>query len=306
MFRYVSSHTFNRRHWRPHHCIAATDNEDTLSETKKHTLSDKTLADIVEASLGAAYLSGGLESGLKCAIEMKIPFDDLQTWSDFWPAFVASREKVPPRTEFLALRSVNIHRIQEIADYTFDTRLLVVEALTHASLPNSSAPCYQRLEFLGDAILDFLVIKYLFNKYPEADPGRITDLKDACVNNHVLGIVAIENGLHSHIIHYSGILIRAIENTVNEIEKIKEAGQDVGEYWLELTIPKVLSDVVESMLGAVFVDSHFNLEPVQALFEKWLVPLLDKHITPSLIQVHPVNRMITVFQRQGCDKFMLR
>ncbi|CAO3609869.1 unnamed protein product [Cunninghamella echinulata] len=306
IFRYVSSHTFNRRYWRPHHFVASNDTEDTLSETKKHSLSDKTLADIVEASLGAAYLSGGLECGLQCAIEMKIPFDGLQTWADFWPAFVISREKGPSRAVEQASKSVDIPRIQELSGYKFETSLLIVEALTHASLPNSTAPCYQRLEFLGDAILDFLVINYLFNKYPEADPGRITDLKDACVNNHVLGIVAIENGLHAHIIHYSGILVSAIEDAVNEVKAIKKNGKDVGEYWLGLTIPKVLSDVVESMIGAVFVDSHFNLAPVQALFEKWLVPLLDKQVSPSLIQVHPVNRMITYFQRQGCDKFMIR
>ncbi|KAI8093080.1 dicer-2 protein [Halteromyces radiatus] len=306
IFRYVSSHTFNRKHWRPHRFIAATDTEDTLKDAKSHMLSDKTLADIVEASLGAAYISGGLESGLRCAIAMQIPFDDIQTWSDFWPTYLASREKLPPRAEIAALRTVDLLKVQEVCQYEFKNPLLVVEALTHASLPNSTAPCYQRLEFLGDAVLDFLVIRYLYNKYPEADPGLITDLKDACVNNHVLGIVCFENLLHRHIIHYSGILLRAIEESLKEITEIKESGNDVGEYWLSLNIPKVLSDVVESMLGAVFVDSQFDLDPVQKLFEVWLVPLLDIHVTPALIQVHPVNRMITKLQRLGCDAFLLR
>ncbi|CAO3597959.1 unnamed protein product [Absidia cylindrospora] len=306
IFRYVSSHTFNRRHWRPHGFIAATDTENTLKDARQHTLSDKTLADIVEASLGAAFLSGGLEAGLKCAIAMQIPFDDIQTWSDFYPTFLASREKLPPRAEISALRSVNMPKIKELSNHDFSNPLLVVEALTHASLPNSTAPCYQRLEFLGDAILDFLVIQYLYNKYPEADPGLITDLKDSCVNNHVLGIVCLENGLHKHIIHYSGILVRSIEHTVNEIQQIKDNKEDVGEFWLSLNIPKVLSDVVESMLGAVFVDSEFNWDPVQRLFELWLVPLLDVHVTPELVQVHPVNKLITTLQRLGCEAFMLR
>lgn len=306
LFRYVTSHTFNRRQWRPHNFVAVTDKEDTLKASRQHTLSDKTLADIVEASLGAAFLSGGLESGLRCAIAMQIPFDDIETWSDFWPTYLASRAKLPPRAEVAALRSVNMAKIQEICNYEFQNPLLVVEALTHASLPNSTAPCYQRLEFLGDAILDFLVIQYLYNKYPEADPGTITDLKDSCVNNHVLGIVCIENGLHKHIIHYSGILIRAIEGTLKEIDEIKEKKQDIGEFWLGLNIPKVLSDVVESMLGAVFVDSHFQWDSVQRLFDRWLVPLLDIHVTPELVQIHPVNRLITKLQRLGCESFLLR
>ncbi|KAI8331367.1 dicer-2 protein [Chlamydoabsidia padenii] len=306
IYRYVTSHTFNRRHWRPHGFIATTDTEDTLKDARQHTLSDKTLADIVEASLGAAFLSGGLEAGLRCAIAMQIPFDDIETWSDFYPTYLSTRSTLPPRAEVTALRSVNMMRVQQICNYEFSNGLLVVEALTHASLPNSTAPCYQRLEFLGDAILDFLVIQYLYNKYPDADPGTITDLKDSCVNNHVLGIVCIENGLHKQIIHFSSILIRSIEETVKEIKTIKENKQDIGEYWLSLNIPKVLSDVVESMLGAVFVDGQFHWEPVQRLFEHWLVPLLDVHVTPELVQVHPVNRLVTKLQRLGCEAFMLR
>ena len=206
IFRYVTSQAFNRRHWRPHHFVAKSDTPDTLKETKRHMLSDKTLADIVEALLGAAYLSSGLEGGLHCAIQMMVPFDDIQTWGDFQPTYAQSRSKVPPRAEISALRKLDISRIEEISGYHFKTPLLVVEALTHASLPNSSVPCYQRLEFLGDAILDFLVIRYLFKKYPKAPPRLITDLKGACVNNHVLGIVCLEVELHSQIIHYSGDL----------------------------------------------------------------------------------------------------
>ncbi|KAF7723707.1 Dicer-like protein 1 [Apophysomyces ossiformis] len=306
LYRYVTSHAFNRRYWRPHHFVANTDTEDTLKETKTHMLSDKTLADIVEASLGAAYLSSGLEGGLKCAIEMQIPFDEIQQWSDFLPAYLASKDKVPPRAEIQALRSISARRIQEITGYEFKRPLLIVEALTHASLPNSTAPCYQRLEFLGDAILDFLVIRYLFAKYPEGDPGLITDLKDSCVNNHVLGIICIEASLHTQIIHYSSRLVRAIEAFVCEVEDMKDKNEAVGEYWTDLSVPKVLSDVVESMLGAVFVDAGFDLEPVEAVFKKWIQPILDAHVTPELIKIHPLRKFTTDLQRFGCESFMLR
>lgn len=306
IFRYVTSHAFNRRYWRPHHFTTPNDTPDTLKEVRQHMLSDKTLADIVEATLGAAYLSNDLEGGLKTAIAMQIPFDDIQQWSDFTPTFLQNRDKVPARAEARALRSLSLSRIQEITGYTFNTPLLVVEALTHASLPNSSAPCYQRLEFLGDAILDFLVIRYLFTKYPEADPGLITDLKDSCVNNHVLSIICVENMLHTQIIHYSGRLVRSIEEFCKEVEQMKKDGRAVGEYWRDLMIPKVLSDVVESMLGAIFVDAGFDLKPVEKLFEKWMHPIFNKHVTPSTLQVHPLRRLTTDLQRLGCEGFMLR
>jgi endoribonuclease Dicer len=159
---------------------------------------------------------------------------------------------------------------------------------------------------LGDAILDFLVIRYLFSKYPDADPGIITDLKDSCVNNHILGIICVETGLHKHIIHYSGRLIRAIESFCLEIQETKDNGEAIGEYWVDYNIPKVLSDVVESMLGATFVDAGFKLEPCEELFAKWFLPILDNHVTPELIRFHPLRRLINDLQRFGCDGFMLR
>ncbi|KAI9476109.1 MAG: dicer-2 protein [Benjaminiella poitrasii] len=305
-YRYITSQAFNRRYWRPPGFKSKVDNIETLSGLNYHKLSDKTLADIVEASLGAAYLSHGLEGGLHTAIQLQIPFDEIKAWDDFKPTFEESRKKVPARAEVRALRSLNLPKMEEIVGRQFQMPLLIVEALTHASLPNSTAPCYQRLEFLGDAILDFLVIRYLYSKYPDADPGTITDLKDSCVNNHVLGIICIEVGLYKHIIHYSGKLVRAIEQTVSEIDEAKQNGEAVGEYWRDFNIPKVLSDVVESMLGATFVDAGFRLEPVEVLFEKWFLPIFNNHVTPELIKIHPLRKFLTDLQRFGCDDFMLR
>lgn len=305
-YRYVTSQAFNRRYWRPPGFTSPADNQETIEGLKYHKLSDKTLADIVEASLGAAYLSNGLEGGLHTAIQLQIPFDEIKCWDDFNPTFEESRKQVPARAEVRALRLLNIPGITEVVGREFKKPLLIVEALTHASLPNSTSPCYQRLEFLGDAILDFMVIRYLFAKYPDADPGIITDLKDSCVNNHILGIVCIETGLYKHIIHYSGKLVRAIEYFVNEVNETKENGEAVGEYWVDFNIPKVLSDVVESMLGATFVDAGFKLEPVEELFAKWFLPILNNHVTPELIRIHPLRKLITDLQRFGCDSFMLR
>lgn len=305
-YRYVTSQAFNRRYWRPPGFTSPADNQETMEGLKYHKLSDKTLADIVEASLGAAYISYGCEGGLHTAIQLQIPFDEMTKWADFKTTFEETRKKVPPRAEMKVLRQLDLPNIRDIVGRDFEKPLLIVEALTHASLPNSTSPCYQRLEFLGDAILDFLVIRYLYAKYPDADPGIITDLKDSCVNNHILGIVCVEIGLYKHIIHYSGRLVRAIEQFVGEVEEAKEKGDAVGEYWVDFNIPKVLSDVVESMLGATFVDAGFDLTACELLFEKWFMPILDNHVTPELIKVHPLRKLITDLQRFGCDAFMLR
>jgi Ribonuclease-III-like len=49
--------------------------------------------------------------------------------------------------------------------YTFRNRELLLEAVTHCSWPDPARPCYQRLEFLGDVVLDFLTMRYIYNTY---------------------------------------------------------------------------------------------------------------------------------------------
>lgn len=290
IYRYVSSHSFNRRYWWPQHFTCPRDNPGQLQQLRQHTLSDKTLADIIEASLGAAYLSSGLEGGLHTAIQMQIPFEDIKQWSDFQSIYLSqqshTKELTPSYEAKASLQKVNIQKVQEaICNYTFNNPLLINKALTHASLPNSTAPCYQRLKFLGDAILDFLATRYLFKKYPEARPGLLTELKRACVNNHILGIICVRNQLHTQIIHYSSQLVKALEQFHWELENMDSTDKDnVGEVWADMTIPKVLGDVVESMLGAVFVDAGFDMAPVERLFENGWCPFMknisdQKHFT---------------------------
>jgi dsRNA-specific ribonuclease len=269
-----------------------------------HILSDKMLADIVESSLGASYLSGGLECALHTAIQMQIPLDNITCWSDIVPIYKNARREASPRVEASALKNVDMQKIKEIVDHDFKNPLLVVEALTHASLMDSQVPCYQRLEFLGDAVLDFLVVRYLYSKYTKADPGKIAELKDACVNNCILGMICLELNLHKHIIHYSGRIIQDIRDYAIQMEELKNS--ETGEYWRELGMPKVLSDVVESMLGAVFVDSGFDLKPIEVLFDKWFLGIFEKHITPETIVSHPTSQLMHLFQNFGCEGFKIR
>lgn len=56
--------------------------------------------------------------------------------------------------------------IEEQLSYDFRNRALLAEALTHCSWPNPAVPCYQRLEFLGDAVLDMLVTRHLYHAHP--------------------------------------------------------------------------------------------------------------------------------------------
>ena len=86
---------------------------------------------------------------------------------------------------------------------------LLLQALTHASYTlNKITESCKRLEFLGDAVLDYLVVCYLVTKNPNLTPGEITDMKSALVNNNNLADIAVRNGLQKHLLQQSPELFR--------------------------------------------------------------------------------------------------
>lgn len=76
----------------------------------------------------------------------------------------------------------------------------------------------QRLEFLGDAVLDILITLYLYQNHTDVDPGELTDLRSASVNNQNFALAAVRANLHPHLEHCSGVLesqILAFEKSVS-------------------------------------------------------------------------------------------
>ena len=95
----------------------------------------------------------------------------------------------------------------------------------------------QRLEFLGDSVLDYLITLHLYNKYPRISPGLLTDLRSASVNNNCYALSAVKAGLHKHILQSSQNLHRHINETV---ESFKELSLEYTFGWeSEKSFPKV-------------------------------------------------------------------
>ena len=70
----------------------------------------------------------------------------------------------------------------------------------------------QRLEFLGDAVLDYLITSYLYSVYPQLKPGQLTDLRSMFVNNQAFANVAVDRSFQKFIICDSSSLSKAISN----------------------------------------------------------------------------------------------
>ncbi|KAG0221005.1 Dicer-like protein 1 [Mortierella sp. GBA43] len=307
LFKYICTTPFHRTSWRPTRFIVGG---KPWEETQFHNLSNKMLADVVEASLGAAYLSGGATNGFHAAKVLGIPFGEFSTWDDFERVYseakaVREKEEGKTKTPLTYTQLTTIRDAEKLLGYRFKDPYLFVEAMTHASHIRNDPICYQRLEFLGDAVLDFQVVRHYYEKYYDAPPGAITLVKDASVNNQVLGAISIEWGLHKFLSHYSPALFSAIARTIVLVDDKRERSPNktLGhEYWNDLTMPKVLGDLVESTLGAVFVDSGFDVQVVTDLFMRMIKPFLDKYVDLSCIALHPNKVLIEMLQSKGCNE----
>ncbi|KAK4487901.1 hypothetical protein RD792_003639 [Penstemon davidsonii] len=244
-------------------------------------LKSKRIADVVEALIGA-FLSTGGESAALSFMEwlgIKVVFESIPYTRDF---------SVNPELH------VNIQSMKSLLNYSFRDVSLLVEALAHGSYMRPEIPrCYQRLEFLGDAALDYLITMHLYRKYPGLSPGHLTDLRSSSVNNDCYAQSAIKMGLYKHILHTSQELHRQIIDTVSRFEEL--SSNYTFDWDSETTFPKVLGDVIESLAGAILVDSGYNKDVV---FES-IRPLLEPMITPETMRLHPVRELNELCQKEN-------
>jgi endoribonuclease Dicer len=96
----------------------------------------------------------------------------------------------------------------------------------------------QRLEFLGDAVLDHIFTDYFYMQYSECTPELFTDLRSASVNNNCYAHAAIKAGLHKHILHSSSALHKRISDY---LENLKQSFIGPSHDWeAGIGLPKVL------------------------------------------------------------------
>ncbi|KAH0777655.1 hypothetical protein KY290_009066 [Solanum tuberosum] len=257
---------------------------DKMYSRVKQKIKSKRVADVVEALIGAYLSSGGEVAALSFMkwLGVDINFVDAPMSRHF-----------PMNAEKL----VNVRYLESLLHYKFNDPSLLVEALTHGSYMLPEIPrCYQRLEFLGDAVLDYVVTAHLYSKYPGLTPGLITDLRSASVNNECYAQSAVKAGLHKHILHASQDLQRQICSTVEDFDKLNLVSTFGWE--AETTFPKVLGDVIESLGGAIFVDSGFDKDTTFQCIR----PLLEPLVTPQTLKPHPVRELTELCDQKGYIK----
>ena len=162
--------------------------------------------------------------------------------------------------------------LSRIIHYTFNDPSFMIMALTHRSF---SAQHNERLEFLGDSVLSFLIANELYKRFPRIDEGDLSRLRAQLVKESSLSTIATSMGL--------GDFIRLGEG------ELKSAG------WRR---PSILADTFESIIGAIYLDG--GIEPAHEFVLRFFETQLNE-IDPKLIQKDPKTLLQELLQSKKSD-----
>ncbi|KAL6271201.1 hypothetical protein ACE6H2_028112 [Prunus campanulata] len=244
-------------------------------------MNSKTIADSVEALIGAYYVGEGLFAALHVMKWLGID-SELELSLTIEAITRASLRSYNPKNDQIAA-------LESKLSYKFSVKGLLQDAITHASQQKLGVSyCYQRLEFLGDAVLDVLITQHFYHSHTDVDPGELTDLRSSAVSNESFARAAVRRNLHPHLQHCSGLLL----SHITEYEKLCTEALNNTSLLEEIKGPKALGDMVESIAGAILIDSKLDLDEVWRVFK----PLLSPIVTPSSLQLDPLRKL-----KERCD-----
>lgn len=158
-----------------------------------------------------------------------------------------------------------LEQLEGILDYRFRDRSLLIASLVHRSYyagteANTSLQSNERMEFLGDSVLSLVVNDYLYGHYPERTEGELTKMKSVVVSKQVLAHLAKKIDLGSFVL----VSDNAQKAGVSEMHS-------------------VLSDTLEAVFGAVFIDGGFEAA------RKSILKVLPDNLGDVVYQADAIN-----------------
>ena len=167
---------------------------------------------------------------------------------------------------------LSLDRIGAKLKLRFNNPALLEKALTHRS---ASGDNNERLEFLGDAVLSFIISECLYRKFTQADEGVLTRMRASLVNQQSLAEIARGLEIGSYLILGTG--------------EIKSKGYDRD---------SILSDALEAIIGALACDQGIDV------CREWIAQLFAEHIAKLSLhtwQKDPKTRLQELMQAQGLE-----
>ncbi len=147
------------------------------------------------------------------------------------------------------MRSLQLGRLSEAIGYVFKDQSLLEQALTHRSYEGRAHN--ERLEFLGDAVLNCVIASALFQRFPECSEGELTRLRASLVKGETLAKIALEMNL-GHVMNLG----------LGEL--------NTGGFRRHSTV----EDALEALIGAIYLDADFMA--IEKLILQWFASRLDR------------------------------
>ncbi|KAH3946055.1 Dicer-like protein 2 [Parastagonospora nodorum] len=306
--RFMITKSFTGAKWAPRYA------GDLLAETGpavKEERSSKLIADIIESLIGACYTVGGFEKAVLC-VQTLLP---LEPWISVPAANSILHEAAPAEADLMGLDV-----LETLIGYTFKKKPLLLEALTHASFSGPHVHCsYERLEFLGDAVLDYIISKRLHAHSPELSHQKMHAIRTATVNASFLAFRLFETTIDEETINKTSMRPesqkRAIwqflrsgspslnanrDSALRQHEQVRdeiiiglnEAARFPWHLFALTDPPKFLSDMVESVIGAVYIDSLGDILTCEAIVRRLgILDCLDHILCNGVDCLHPKERL---------------
>lgn len=164
-------------------------------------------------------------------------------------------------------------KVKSITGYSPKNVKIYRLAFQHSSMHNSVHMNNERLELLGDAVIDLVIADFLFRKYPYKSEGFLTEMRSKIVSREQLNRVAIKLGL-------------------SEMVKIRKGGAD-------LSKSSVLGNALEALVGALYVDAGYD-KAFRFFMNKIMKPHFDIGDLESVV-VNFKSKIIEWAQKNGKD-----
>lgn len=160
------------------------------------------------------------------------------------------------------------HRIaaERVLGHAFTNPALLKESLTHASIADNRLHSNERMEFLGDAVLDLIICHDIYDRFPTLDEGDLTKIKSAVVSRKTCADVARELGIDKLLIIGKGIASR------------------------QNMPPSLAAAVYESIVASIYLDGGFEAA------KKFVLRTMTPKVVSISASIHQHNYKATLQQ----------
>jgi len=165
--------------------------------------------------------------------------------------------------------------LQKVIGYRFKNKELLKKALTHKSSVRNKNDSNERLEFLGDAVLELIVTEYLIDKYKDTDEGKLSKIRAATVNTEVLSSASKKLEIYRYIF-------------------VGKSEQKEGIMYNK----SILENTFEALVGAIYLDG--GLDYARGFVISQLSDTIDEIVETGMIFDHKTHLQELTQKRFSC------